>query len=71
MYIELDRADSTTFLLSYVRSTRICKIVKKKIIIGNVVEIDFFPNYFYDKCAYSLNWSYYDDREVDVLNMFS
>jgi hypothetical protein len=69
--IAVDKADLTTFLLSDGKSTQICKIVEKNLIIGNVVEIKCFPNYFYDKCAYWLYWNYKNNKEVGVLNMFS
>jgi hypothetical protein len=63
--IVLNKADLTTFILNNrtESSVRICKINEKKIIIGDLIDIGFFPYSFYDKCAYSLRWS--DDEGED------
>lgn len=54
--IVVDKADLTTFLLTYYiggeRVSRICKIVEKTIIIGEVVDTSVHPDSFYDKYVY-------------------
>lgn len=70
--ILVNKADPTTFLLiNYIGDSefvQICKVFEKAMITGDVVNIGFYPDRFYDKCVYGLNW-YYDDeyrKEQDV-----
>jgi hypothetical protein len=65
--IFVNKADTSTFILQNEESTRICKIVDKTIVIKNAIEIDFIPEYFYNKCVYGLNWSY--DKEKDSMKV--
>jgi hypothetical protein len=60
--IFVNEADPTTFILNdYNRkSSQICKIVKEKIVFGEIIEIDFYPTAFYDKRIYGLKC--YDDN---------
>jgi hypothetical protein len=55
--IFVNKADLTTFILKNNESIRICKVVEKTIIVGDVVEINFDPKCFYDKCVYGLGWN--------------
>jgi hypothetical protein len=68
--IFVNKADPATFILRYPvdndSSTRICKIVEKKIIIGDVIEIDFSLNCFYGKYIYGLKWRYEDGKAMPV-----
>lgn len=50
----MNKADSATFLLKSGKSSRICKIADKTIIIGEMVEIGFYAKCFYDKYVYDL-----------------
>jgi hypothetical protein len=69
--ILINKTDPNTFILDdravRGRSTRICKIVDKTIVIGDVVDIGFHPDWFYDKCVYSLKW--YDEDPIEVLDV--
>lgn len=47
-------------------SSRICEIVDKTIIIGDVIDISFIPDFFYDKCVYSLDWYNEVNRYLEV-----
>jgi hypothetical protein len=73
--IFVDKADPTTFLLNghNQRATRVCKIVDNTIVIGDLIEINFNPECFYDKCVYGLKWRdrHGEDLEVRILNVFS
>jgi hypothetical protein len=66
-----DKADPTTFLVNdYNRNantSRTCKIVENKIIIGDVARVDFDSSCFYDKCVYGLKWYYRDHIRVSLL----
>jgi hypothetical protein len=72
--IIVNKADPTTFILNDLnndeQSTRICKIVDKTIIIGDVVEIGFYPYCFYNKFVYGLNWYERDEDSVEVGFLF-
>jgi hypothetical protein len=66
----VNKADSTTFILddpNNQEESKICKIVDKTIIIGDVVEIDFYPDCFYDKSVYFLNWKDENEEDLDVI----
>jgi hypothetical protein len=52
--IVVDKIDPTIFLFKNEQYKRICKIVTKTIIIGDVIGIGFYLDYFYDKCVYSI-----------------
>lgn len=62
--------DPTTFLLyhtiNYERHTRIGKLAEETIVIEDVIEIDFRPHCFCNKCVYGLNWPSGNRRELDV-----
>jgi hypothetical protein len=68
--IVINKADSTTFLLRHVIDResflQICKITDKKIVICDVIDIDFSPGYFYDRDIYALDWY----EEVSFLYAF-
>jgi hypothetical protein len=64
-HVFVDMANPTTFLLTDEESTRICKIAENRIIIGDVIEIDFDPDCFYDKYVYGLEWN--NDTRVSWL----
>jgi hypothetical protein len=74
--IVVNKADPTTFILTHYinneQSSRIFKIVEKKIIIEDVIEIDFSPDCFYDKYVYATEWIDDEGEEIDVriLKMF-
>jgi hypothetical protein len=55
--IFVDKADSAMFMLKDFTNnvSRIGKIVDKKLIIGDVIDINFSPDCFYNKCIYILN----------------
>jgi hypothetical protein len=59
-----NKSDPTTFILRDLNShvSQIYKIVDKTIIIGDAIDISLFPNYFYGKCLYTLDWY---DRDGD------
>jgi hypothetical protein len=69
IYIMINKADPTTFLLyDYIAShqtTLICKIVDKTIIIGDILDIDFYPHCFYGKYIYLLGWN--DEDQASLL----
>jgi hypothetical protein len=52
--IYVNKADPTTFLLNEGEFIRIFKVFDNTIIIGERIEIDFYPACFYDKCVYTL-----------------
>jgi hypothetical protein len=65
--IVVNKADPTTFILdnhiNYNESFyQVCKIVDNTIIIGDVVNIGLYPDWFYDKCVYGLKRGYKDDK---------
>jgi hypothetical protein len=66
----VDKADLTVLILedhnNNARSMRICKIVDKTIVIGDLVEIDFYPQAFYGGNIYGLKWCDRDGRRLDV-----
>jgi hypothetical protein len=68
--IYVNKADPTAFLLTYsiadrnAVSSRICKVADNTIIIGEIVETDLHPDWFYDKCVYGLNWYY--ENQINV-----
>jgi hypothetical protein len=66
----VNKADPTTFLLNDLnneeQSLRMCKIVEKKIVIGDITEIDFYPGCFYDRCVYGLKGGNENRRFLDV-----
>jgi hypothetical protein len=64
--IVVDKADPATFLLkSYMsNASNIYKIVKKTIILDKEIEIEFYPDYFYDKSVYFLKR--YDENLKDL-----
>jgi hypothetical protein len=69
--ILVDKTDSTTFILSDFNIAngwviRICKIVNKKIIIGDLVLISVNPKCFYDRCVYALDWRYENEEQRRV-----
>jgi hypothetical protein len=68
--IVVNKADPTTFLLNHdIRnrwSSRICKIVEKRIIIGEVVDFKFYSDYFYDKIVYFLKRRDEELGDLDV-----
>jgi hypothetical protein len=68
--IIVDKANPTTFLLNNEESKRICKTVDKKIIIGEIVEIDFHPACFYDKCVYFLKRENEEGENLDVRMLY-
>jgi hypothetical protein len=60
--IVVNKTDSTTFLLTYriddEQSSRIYKIDDNAISVKDVIEIGFFPKWFYDKFVYGVTWPY-------------
>jgi hypothetical protein len=68
--IVVNKADPTTFLLNDLnneeQSLRMCKIVEKKIVIENVIKINFLLDCFYDRCVYGLKRRNEDRRFLDV-----
>jgi hypothetical protein len=66
MNIFVNKADSTTFILNDELPTQICKIIDKTIVIGDLIEIDFYPQAFYGGNIYSLKLYDRDGRRLDV-----
>jgi hypothetical protein len=64
----VNKADPTTFLLKNPNSnvSKVCKIVEKKIIFGDVIDIAFRPDSFYDKNVYALKRRDEHFRDLDV-----
>jgi hypothetical protein len=56
--IRVNKADLNTFILTNGEFIRICKIVDKTIIIGDVIDIGRYPTCFYDKCVYGLGLNF-------------
>jgi hypothetical protein len=73
--IVVNKADPTMFILDYSIDNnwilQVCKIGKKTILIGEKFELDFDPDWFYDKCVYTLNWYEDEDRDVRILYKLS
>jgi hypothetical protein len=70
----VNRADPTTFLLTYYinneRYIQLCKLVEKEIIIEDSIKIDFYPNYFDDKHIYTLDSYKRDDKYKTYVSLF-
>jgi hypothetical protein len=70
--ILVNNADPTTFLLTHYinneRFSRMCKIVEKKIVISDITEVKFYPDCFYDKYAYGLDW-YRDEEDGEYIQV--
>jgi hypothetical protein len=68
----INRADSITFLLNDFNNAelQLYKIVDKEIIIKDVIDIDFFPECFYDKCVYNLGWLDEDRNHLKVRMLY-
>jgi hypothetical protein len=67
-YICVNKADPTTFLLNEGEFIQIYKVVEKKIVIGEKVEINLYLTCFYDKCVYGLEWN--NETGVSFLNLY-
>jgi uncharacterized UPF0160 family protein len=68
--ILVNKADPTMFMLNDSIdnrwSSRIYKIVENMIITCDVIETDFYPLCFYDKCAYAIKWFNEDGKDLEV-----
>jgi hypothetical protein len=67
--IVVNKADPMTFILTYPinneQSSRMCKIVDNAIVVKDVVDIEFYPECFYDKFVYATEWT----DEVRILEL--
>jgi hypothetical protein len=64
----VNKADPVAFLLKGSRNNalKIGKIIDKKIIFDEEIEIGFNPDSFYDKCVYGLNRRNGNRRDLEV-----
>lgn len=67
--IDLNKTDPTTFILIdfFENASKICKIVDKTIIIGEIIDILTFREGFYGKYVYSLTPNHMFDSRVSLL----
>jgi hypothetical protein len=74
--IVVNKADPTAFILNhYINDERFsqnCNVVEKTIIIGDLIEIEFYPECFCDKFVYGLNCykSDEDSKRVSIFNLY-
>lgn len=75
IYIVVKQSDPTTFLLedrnTRERTVRICKIVDSTIIIGDMIDIGFSPDCFYDRHIYGTKWRYDMDNYLLVRILYT
>jgi hypothetical protein len=68
--IVINKADPIRFILKDDiddgKSLQICKIVDRKIVFGDIIEIDFYPKAFYDKWLYGIVRRDNDRNYLDV-----
>jgi hypothetical protein len=65
----VNKTDPTTFVFRHEinneLTVQICKIAEKTIIIGDVINIDFFPNCYCGRNIYSLEWVQRDEQAAE------
>jgi hypothetical protein len=70
----VNKADPTEFILEkyddWEMSVRICKLIEKTIIIGDMININSCTYSFYDTYAYSINWLNEDGEDIEVSWLF-
>jgi hypothetical protein len=55
LWIKVNKLDSTEFVLNLSdRGVRMCKLVEKRIVIGDPIEVPLSVRYYFDGCFYKL-----------------